>query len=163
MREKPPWCNPLPTLAPSLSLPLFLRVETKTDGLPAATRPPRARKYDYAALRDPRITALPDAFVLHASSLLPFSRITRRTIYSGRSIRPSRLWSRIQTEGRMESVKDWFPVPPSTSTPAWYCGCAPAAVLPCFLIPPSFLVDRRVKFSVWWCLSWYKYETDARL
>lgn len=71
MREKPPWCNPLPTLAPSLSLPLFLRVETKTDGLPAATRPPRARKYDYAALRDPRITALPSPPSTRLSSTRP--------------------------------------------------------------------------------------------
>ena len=84
-REKPPWCNPL---APSPPPPLFPRVETKTDGLPAAAPPPRARKHVYAALRDPR-RIHPTRLSSTRSPFLPFFR--RRTIYRSRSIRPSRL------------------------------------------------------------------------
>lgn len=105
-REKPPWCNPL---APSPPPPLFPRVETKTDGLPAAAPPPRARKHVYAALRDPR-RIHPTRLSSTRSPFLPFFR--RRTIYRSRSIRPSRLWSRIQTDGVGERLIPGFSLNP---------------------------------------------------
>lgn len=148
-REKPPWrrgCNPL------FSLPPF-PARANEDGLPAATRP-NPRKYVYAAT--PESTAL--AIVLHASSLLPFFRIIQEDHLQEPLESPLKS---AQTEGVGERLIPgssldlhpcvlWAHPIPSRDTSARFHSS-------------SFLVDRPVKFSTWWRLSWYKYGTDARL